>query len=177
MLWRFSPSLDQSRWLTELVWACRKKGRWPNQLIIAPKSEWILRKPRENRCEQDTASFLENEDEIFTLMTNWCVMMQTQSIETHFNAYSEVTCWALNKTETLVKQSFRNFLRPFRAWIASRQTVIRLFWKADLLTFLMWEKPRWLQSWMVRTLALRNKGNCGNRNRPEKFRDFWETGP
>ena len=32
--------------------------------------------------------------------------------------------------------------------------------------------------WRLRTSALRRyKGNCGTRYWPEKFRDFWETGP
>ena len=74
----------------------------------------------------------------------------------------------------------------FRARKASWQTAIRLLWKADLLTcFLMSEKTKSIakfdglepQVWWLRASPLRRyKGNCGVRNRPERFRNFWETG-
>ena len=45
--------------------------------------------------------------------------------------------------------------------------------------FLMKENRRGLQSFMAYNLgvAKMDEGNCGTRNRPEKFRDFWERGP
>ena len=69
---------------------------------------------------------------------------------------------------------FSKVPRTVRARKASCQTVIRLFWKADLLISFKED----CEVWWLRTSALRRyKGNCGTRNRPEKFRDFWETGP
>ena len=70
---------------------------------------------------------------------------------------------------------FSKVLRAFRARKASCQAAIRLFWKADLLTCFWCKKNQEdCEVWRLRTSALRRyKGNCGTRNRPEKFRDFW----
>ena len=73
--------------------------------------------------------------------------------------------------------TFSKVPRTFRARKASFQTVIRLFWKADLLTcFLRKKSQEDCEVWWLRTSAWRRyKGNCGTRN-TEKFRDFRETG-
>ena len=74
---------------------------------------------------------------------------------------------------------FSKVPRTFRVRKASCQTAIRLFWKADLFTCFNYKKNQGdCEVWRPRTSALRRyKRNCGTRNRPEKFRDFWETGP
>ena len=66
----------------------------------------------------------------------------------------------------------------FRARKASRQTAICLAWKANPLTCFWCKKNKEdCEVWWLRTPPLRRyKGNCGTRNRPEKFRNFWETG-
>lgn len=77
---------------------------------------------------------------------------------------------------------------PWTFWArkASWQTAIRLLCKADLLTcFLMSEKTKSIakfdglepQVWWLRASPFRRyEGNSGVRNRPEMFRNFWETG-
>ena len=74
---------------------------------------------------------------------------------------------------------FSKVPRTFRARKAICQTAIHLFWRADLFICFQYKKNlEDCQVWWLRTSALRRyKGNCGTRNRPEKFRDFWETGP
>lgn len=50
---------------------------------------------------------------------------------------------------------FWKVLRTFRAWNASRQIEIHLFWKAGLLTyFLIYEKPKGLRSLMAENLGV-----------------------
>jgi len=74
---------------------------------------------------------------------------------------------------------FSKVPRTFQVWKAGCQTVIHLFWKADLFTCFYCKKNQedW-EVWRLRTSALRRyKGNYGTQNRPKKFRDFWETGP
>ena len=71
---------------------------------------------------------------------------------------------------------FSKVPRTFRARNASCQTATHLFWKADLWKCCQWKRNQ--EDCEVRTLTLRRyKGNCGVWNRPEKFRNFWETGP
>ena len=68
--------------------------------------------------------------------------------------------------------------RTFRARKASCQTAVRLFLKADLLAcFKCMKNQEDCEVLWLRTSAMRrHKGNYRTRKRPEKFRDFWETG-
>lgn len=76
---------------------------------------------------------------------------------------------------------FSKVPRTFRPEKPVVETATRLFSKAGLLTcFKRKKKQRGLQIkvWWLRTPAFqRYKWNCGTRNRLEKFRNFWETGP
>ena len=74
---------------------------------------------------------------------------------------------------------FSKVPRTFHFRKASCQTAIYLLWKADLLTCFQCEKNQEdCEVWWLRTSASwRYKENCGTRTRPEKFRDFWDTGP
>ena len=74
---------------------------------------------------------------------------------------------------------FTKVSKTFRYRKASCQIAICVFWKAALLTCFECKKNQedceiW---WLRNTALLRCNGNCGTRNRPENFRDFWETGP
>ena len=76
---------------------------------------------------------------------------------------------------------FSKVSRTFWARKAGCQTAMRLFWKlsAYLLRFFWCKKNQEdCEVWWLRNSALRRyKGNKGTRNRPQTFRDFWDTGP
>ena len=87
---------------------------------------------------------------------------------------------SIRKVIVLIRFFFFGFGACFskvpKSQLSNCNTLVLNSWSLNML--LMKEKPRGPEVWWLRTLTLRRyNGNCSTRNRPEKFRDFWKTGP